>query len=225
MSRRASSSATRPTPSDADWVAWAPCPPDRRSSRPRAGPHPAHRLQRDVGAGGADRCAQPRQGFPDVDGPAVGHRRRRGGAGARAPTSTPPASASPPLRAGDRAPPAAPLRPRARPRPEVVVTTGCTEAIAAALLGLVDPGDEVVVLEPYYDSYVAMLDMCGARTPPRHAARAATSGRTPTSCAPRSRRHQAHPAQHPAQPDRHRAHPRGAPGRRRPGDRARRRSW
>ena len=44
-----------------------------------------------------------------------------------------------------------------------MVTTGCTEAVAAALLGLVDPGDEVVVLEPYYDSYVAMLDMCGAR--------------------------------------------------------------
>jgi N-succinyldiaminopimelate aminotransferase len=48
------------------------------------------------------------------------------------------------------------------PDTEVVVTTGCTEAIAAALLGLVDPGDEVVVLEPYYDSYVAMLTMCGA---------------------------------------------------------------
>ncbi len=44
---------------------------------------------------------------------------------------------------------------------QVVVTTGCTEAIAAALLGLVDPGDEVVVLEPYYDSYVAMLQMAG----------------------------------------------------------------
>ncbi len=42
------------------------------------------------------------------------------------------------------------------------VTTGCTEAVAAALLGLVEPGDEVVVLEPYYDSYVAMLQMAGA---------------------------------------------------------------
>jgi N-succinyldiaminopimelate aminotransferase len=48
------------------------------------------------------------------------------------------------------------------PDGEVCVTTGCTEAIAAALLGLVDPGDEVVVLEPYYDSYVAMLQMAGA---------------------------------------------------------------
>jgi N-succinyldiaminopimelate aminotransferase len=43
----------------------------------------------------------------------------------------------------------------------VLVTTGCTEGIAAALLGLVDPGDEVVVLEPYYDSYVAMIQMAG----------------------------------------------------------------
>jgi N-succinyldiaminopimelate aminotransferase len=44
---------------------------------------------------------------------------------------------------------------------QVVVTTGATEGIAAALLGLVDPGDEVVVLEPYYDSYVAMIQMAG----------------------------------------------------------------
>jgi N-succinyldiaminopimelate aminotransferase len=48
------------------------------------------------------------------------------------------------------------------PDDEVVVTTGATEAVAAALLGLVDPGDEVVVLEPYYDSYVAMIQMAGA---------------------------------------------------------------
>jgi N-succinyldiaminopimelate aminotransferase len=46
-------------------------------------------------------------------------------------------------------------------RDQVVVTTGATEAIAGALLGLVDPGDEVVVLEPYYDSYVAMIQMAG----------------------------------------------------------------
>ena len=41
------------------------------------------------------------------------------------------------------------------------MTTGCTEGIAAALLGLVDPGDEVVVLEPYYDSYLAMIEFAG----------------------------------------------------------------
>jgi N-succinyldiaminopimelate aminotransferase len=44
---------------------------------------------------------------------------------------------------------------------QVVVTTGATEAIAGAMLGLVDPGDEVVVLEPYYDSYVAMIQIAG----------------------------------------------------------------
>jgi N-succinyldiaminopimelate aminotransferase len=47
------------------------------------------------------------------------------------------------------------------PDSQVVVTTGCTEGIAAALLGLVNPGDEVIVLEPYYDSYVAMIQMSG----------------------------------------------------------------
>jgi N-succinyldiaminopimelate aminotransferase len=50
---------------------------------------------------------------------------------------------------------------RLDPDTEVVVTTGATEAIAGALLGLIDPGDEVVVLEPYYDSYVAMIQMAG----------------------------------------------------------------
>jgi N-succinyldiaminopimelate aminotransferase len=47
------------------------------------------------------------------------------------------------------------------PDSQVVVTTGCTEGIAASLLGLVDPGDEVVVLEPYYDSYTAMIQIAG----------------------------------------------------------------
>jgi N-succinyldiaminopimelate aminotransferase len=46
-------------------------------------------------------------------------------------------------------------------RSQVIATTGATEAVAAALLGLVDPGDEVVVLEPYYDSYVAMIQFAG----------------------------------------------------------------
>jgi N-succinyldiaminopimelate aminotransferase len=47
------------------------------------------------------------------------------------------------------------------PDSQVVITTGCTEGVAAALLGLVNPGDEVVVLEPYYDSYPAMIQMAG----------------------------------------------------------------
>jgi N-succinyldiaminopimelate aminotransferase len=48
------------------------------------------------------------------------------------------------------------------PDRQVCVTAGCTEAVAGALLGLVEPGDEVVVLEPYYDSYAAVLQMAGA---------------------------------------------------------------
>ncbi len=47
------------------------------------------------------------------------------------------------------------------PARQVLVTTGATEGIAAALLALVDPGDEVVVLEPFYDSYTAVIQMAG----------------------------------------------------------------
>lgn len=49
------------------------------------------------------------------------------------------------------------------PFSEVAVTCGATEGIAAALLGLLEPGDEVIVLEPSYDSYAACLAMAGAR--------------------------------------------------------------
>jgi N-succinyldiaminopimelate aminotransferase len=45
---------------------------------------------------------------------------------------------------------------------EIMVTAGATEAIAAALIALCEPGDEVVVFEPYYDSYLANLAMSGA---------------------------------------------------------------
>jgi N-succinyldiaminopimelate aminotransferase len=44
----------------------------------------------------------------------------------------------------------------------VLVTTGATEAIAAAVLALCDPGDEVVTFEPYYDSYAATVALAGA---------------------------------------------------------------
>ncbi len=49
------------------------------------------------------------------------------------------------------------------PDAEVTVTSGCTEAIAASVLGLVNPGDEVILFEPYYDSYRATLAMAGAK--------------------------------------------------------------
>ncbi|HET9730357.1 MAG TPA: pyridoxal phosphate-dependent aminotransferase [Acidimicrobiia bacterium] len=60
------------------------------------------------------------------------------------------------------------------PDHEVLVTAGATEAIAAALLSLCGPGDEVVTFEPYYDSYAACIAMAGAQRrvvtlhPPRY---------------------------------------------------------
>ncbi len=44
----------------------------------------------------------------------------------------------------------------------VLVTTGATEAIAAAVLALCEPGDEVVAFQPYYDSYAATVALAGA---------------------------------------------------------------
>jgi N-succinyldiaminopimelate aminotransferase len=52
------------------------------------------------------------------------------------------------------------------PDTEVLVTAGATEAIAAALLALLEPGDEVIALEPYYDSYAACIAMAGATRVP-----------------------------------------------------------
>ncbi|XP_057809695.1 uncharacterized protein LOC131024202 [Salvia miltiorrhiza] len=49
------------------------------------------------------------------------------------------------------------------PEKEVTVASGCTEAIAATILGLINPGDEVVVFAPFYDSYEATLSMAGAK--------------------------------------------------------------
>jgi N-succinyldiaminopimelate aminotransferase len=46
---------------------------------------------------------------------------------------------------------------------EILVTAGATEAIAAALIALSGPGDEVVTFEPYYDSYAACIAMAGAQ--------------------------------------------------------------
>lgn len=48
------------------------------------------------------------------------------------------------------------------PRRDVLVTVGATEAIAATILALCEPGDEVVTFEPYYDSYAASIALAGA---------------------------------------------------------------
>ena len=47
------------------------------------------------------------------------------------------------------------------PATEVLVTTGATEALAATILALVEPGDEVITLEPFYDQYAAMIALAG----------------------------------------------------------------
>ena len=44
----------------------------------------------------------------------------------------------------------------------MLITAGATEALAGALLGLLDTGDEVVLFEPMYDSYQACIALAGA---------------------------------------------------------------
>ncbi|MFH8260196.1 pyridoxal phosphate-dependent aminotransferase [Streptomyces roseolus] len=106
------------------------------------------------------------QGFPDTDGPEeireAAVRALRDGRG----NQYPPGPGVPELRT------AIADHQRARygleydPDTEVLVTAGATEAIAAALLALVGPGDEVVALEPYYDSYAACVALAGGTRVP-----------------------------------------------------------
>ncbi|WP_053616019.1 pyridoxal phosphate-dependent aminotransferase [Nocardiopsis sp. NRRL B-16309] len=100
------------------------------------------------------------QGFPDADGPRTlleaATRHILEGA-----NQYPPGPGRPELRS-------AVSRYRARhygldldPETEVYVTVGATAGIAASLLALVEPGDEVLVFEPMYDSYAAMISLAG----------------------------------------------------------------
>ncbi|SFP68477.1 succinyldiaminopimelate aminotransferase apoenzyme [Geodermatophilus dictyosporus] len=100
------------------------------------------------------------QGFPDTPGPAEVLDVARAAIGTPA-DQYPPGPGTPELRAAV----AAHLE-RFRgltydPDTEVLVTAGATEALTAALLALVEPGDEVVLLEPMYDSYAAAVAMAG----------------------------------------------------------------
>ncbi len=52
------------------------------------------------------------------------------------------------------------------PLSEIVVTNGATEAIFCTCMALLNPGDEVVILEPFYDSYLASIEMAGAKAIP-----------------------------------------------------------
>jgi len=57
------------------------------------------------------------------------------------------------------------------PQREVLITNGATEAIFATMMGLINPGDEVILIEPFYDSYLPSLLMAGGlpRFVPLHA--------------------------------------------------------
>jgi N-succinyldiaminopimelate aminotransferase len=101
------------------------------------------------------------QGFPDTDGPsemlAAAAEALRGGA-----NQYPPLPGIPALRAAITAHEQRFWGLTRDPDTEVVVTAGATEAVAAAILALCEPGDEVVCFEPYYDSYAASITLAGA---------------------------------------------------------------
>ncbi|WP_459738064.1 pyridoxal phosphate-dependent aminotransferase [Streptomyces sp. E-15] len=106
------------------------------------------------------------QGFPDTDGPEeireAAVRALRDGRG----NQYPPGPGVPELRTAVAAHQERHYGLSYDPDTEVLVTAGATEAIAASLLALVEPGDEVVALEPYYDSYAASIAMAGGRRVP-----------------------------------------------------------
>jgi N-succinyldiaminopimelate aminotransferase len=101
------------------------------------------------------------QGFPDVDGPA--HVAEAAVAAIRAGKNQyPPGPGVPELRRAIATHQRRQYGLEADPDSEVLVTAGATEALAAAVLALAGPGDEVVTLEPYYDSYAAVVAMAWA---------------------------------------------------------------
>jgi N-succinyldiaminopimelate aminotransferase len=101
------------------------------------------------------------QGFPDAEGPALVRDAAlaaiREGRGAQ----YPPAHGVPELRAAICAHQRDWYGLSWDPATDVVVTTGASEAIAAAVLAFVEPGDEVLVLEPWFDLYAAVIALAG----------------------------------------------------------------
>jgi N-succinyldiaminopimelate aminotransferase len=101
------------------------------------------------------------QGFPDTDGPNAMLEQAvdaiRGGL-----NQYPPGPGLPPLRQAIAAHRKSHYDLGYDPDTEILVTVGATEAISAAILALCETGDEVVVLEPYYDSYAAAIALAGA---------------------------------------------------------------
>src|ERR1022692_1747917 len=101
------------------------------------------------------------QGFPDTDGPAEIARAAADAIMAGRGNQYPPGAGIPELRQAIAAHQRRFYDLAVDPDGEVLVTAGATEAIAAALLALVEPGDEVIAFEPYYDSYAACIAMAG----------------------------------------------------------------
>ncbi len=101
------------------------------------------------------------QGFPDTDGP-TGMLEVARSAIASGHNQYPPGPGIPELRAAVAEQRATCYGLVHDPDTEVLVTVGATEAISAALLALVGQGDEVLLIEPYYDSYPAAIALAGA---------------------------------------------------------------
>lgn len=101
------------------------------------------------------------QGFPDVDGPASVARAAQDAIAAGA-NQYPPGPGIPALREAVVEHQSSRYGLTWDPDREVLVTAGATEAIAATVLALAGPGDEVLTLEPFYDSYAAVIALAGA---------------------------------------------------------------
>jgi N-succinyldiaminopimelate aminotransferase len=101
------------------------------------------------------------QGFPDRDGPAAIAKAAADAILAGRGNQYPPGPGVPELRHAIVAHEERFYGLRYDPDIEVMVTAGATEAIAAAMLALVEPGDEVIAFEPFYDSYAANIAMAG----------------------------------------------------------------
>jgi N-succinyldiaminopimelate aminotransferase len=106
------------------------------------------------------------QGFPDTDGPADLLQAAADAITGHIGNQYPPGPGVPALRQAIAAHQRRFYGLAFDPDTEVLVTAGATEAIAAALLALTETGDEVVVFEPYYDSYAACIALGGARRRP-----------------------------------------------------------
>jgi N-succinyldiaminopimelate aminotransferase len=106
------------------------------------------------------------QGFPDTDGPAEIARVAADAVLSGLGNQYPPGAGIPELRTAIAAHQKRFYGVDLDAETEVLVTAGATEAIAASMLALLEPGDEVIALEPYYDSYAACIAMAGARRVP-----------------------------------------------------------